>query len=350
MARVPRKPRRWRRALIRRASKTRCQTTIRRAQVVATSTSGRTVSDTAEIFHCARSHVYRTLARFEELGWLGLLDGRRDNGMRKTDAAFCTVVRDLLDQSPRDYGYLRPTWTRELLILVSEEQTGVRVGLSAMSRVLRKIGARRGRPKPAVACPLSDRQRRRRLRQIRQLLANLPHNEVAVYEDEIDIHLNPKIGLDWMKGSVQKVVMTPGQNKKAYLAGTLDACRGEVLWVGGTLKDSSLFVAMLEKLDRHHPHAKRIHVILDNYGIHKSAVSRAARVQMPRIQLHFLPPYCPDENRIERLWLDLHANVTRNHKHAHLADLCQDVANYLRYASPWQPTANAARPPARLVS
>ena len=122
MARVPRKPRRWRRALIRRATKTRCQTTIRRAQVVATSTSGRSVVETAEVFHCARSHVYRTLARFEELGWLGLLDGRRDNGARKTDAAFCSVVRDLLDQSPRDYGYLRPTWTRELLILVSEEQ------------------------------------------------------------------------------------------------------------------------------------------------------------------------------------------------------------------------------------
>jgi hypothetical protein len=91
------------------------------------------------------------------LGWLGLLDGRRDNGDRKTDAAFCSVVRHVLDQSPRDYGYLRPTWTSELLILVSEEQAGVRVGLSAMRRVFQKVGARRGRPTPAVACPLSDR-------------------------------------------------------------------------------------------------------------------------------------------------------------------------------------------------
>ena len=107
---------------------------------------------------------------------------------------------------------------------------------------------------------------------------------------------------------------------------------------------------MLEKLNRRHPRAKRIHIILDNYGIHKGTVSRAALVQMPRIQLHFLPPYCPDENRIERLWLDLHANVTRNHKHANLADLCQDVATYLRHASPWQPTANAARPPVRLAA
>ena len=30
--------------------------------------------------------------------------------------------------------------------------------------------------------------------------------------------------------------------------------------------------------------------------------------------MHFLPPYCPDANRIERVWQDLHANVTRNHR------------------------------------
>jgi transposase len=33
-----------------------------------------------------------------------------------------------------------------------------------------------------------------------------------------------------------------------------------------------------------------------------------------RIVLHFLPPYCPDANRIERVWQDFHANVTRNHR------------------------------------
>jgi transposase len=308
------------------------------------------VTEVADVFSCARSHIYRTLTRFVEQGWQGLLDGRRDNGSPKVNASFRAVVRGLLDQSPRDYGYLRPTWTRELLILVSAQQTGIKVGLSAISRVLRQIGARRGRPKPVVACPLSDRQCRRRLRKIRQLLANLPQDEVAVYEDEIDIHLNPKIGLDWMNGSTQKLVMTPGQNRKAYLAGTLDARSGAVLWVGGALKDSSLFVAMLGQLERNYRQAKLIHVILDNYGIHKSQVTRDALRGLPRIRLHFLPPYCPDENRIERLWLDLHANVTRNHRHGDLSALCQDVASYLDYVSPWCPAQNAARPPARLAA
>jgi transposase len=41
-----------------------------------------------------------------------------------------------------------------------------------------------------------------------------------------------------------------------------------------------------------------------------------------------LPPYCPDANRIERVWQDLHANVTRNHRCKTLAQLL-DHARYL---------------------
>jgi hypothetical protein len=80
----------------------------------------------------------------------------------------------------------------------------------------------------------------------------------VVYEDEVDIHLNPKVGLDWMNEGTQKKVMTPGKNAKAYLAGTLDARDGTLLWVGGTVKNSGLFVSMLERLELHYTAAKRI--------------------------------------------------------------------------------------------
>jgi transposase len=43
-----------------------------------------------------------------------------------------------------------------------------------------------------------------------------------------------------------------------------------------------------------------------------------------RVVLHFLPPYCPDENRIERVWLQVHANVTRNHR-------CPDMERLMRW-------------------
>ena len=54
-------------------------------------------------------------------------------------------------------------------------------------------------------------------------MKNLPADEVALYEDEVDIHLNPKIGPDWMVASQQKEVLTPGKNLKRYLAGAIDS-------------------------------------------------------------------------------------------------------------------------------
>jgi transposase len=49
-----------------------------------------------------------------------------------------------------------------------------------------------------------------------------------------------------------------------------------------------------------------------------------------RIELHFLPPYSPDHNRIERVWQDLHANVTRNHTCPTMVALMRAVRYYLR--------------------
>jgi transposase len=323
------------RSMLRWAKKSGDAGMLVRVQIVTSAGRGVSAATITELVGCVRSSVYRVVTRYIDGGRDGLRDERANNGRRIADTNFCSAVAQFLAGSPEDHGFTRPTWTRELLIKVAEAETGVRVSLAVMGRVLRRLGARRGRPKPIVACPLSDRQRRRRLAKIRRLLETLRPDEVAVYEDEADIHLNPKIGVDWMPRGVQRQVMTPGKNAKAYIAGTLDARDGTVLWVGAGAKTSALFVAMLERLVEHYVEAKRIHVILDNYGIHYSHETRRALARLSKIELHFLPPYCPDHNRIERLWQDLHANVTRNHRHARLEDLCGAVARYLDDVSPW---------------
>ena len=76
---------------------------------------------------------------------------------------------------------------------------------------------------------------------------------------------------------------------------------------------------------------KAIHVILDNSRIHSSKITGAALAGWGgRIQLHFLPPYSPEENRIERVWEDLHGNVTRNHTCPTMTTLMREVRYYLR--------------------
>lgn len=234
-------------------------------------------------------------------------------------------------KTPPAYRWRRPTWTRELLVETLVRITGIRVHVATMSRALALVQARRGRPRPTVNCPWAKAAKTRRLNAIRRLLATLPRGHVAVYEDEVDVHLNPKIGLDWMGHGQQKEVLTPGKNVKRYLAGALDAHSGQVLWVEGERKTGALFIALLGRLLQTYPEAPVIHLVLDNYRIHSSKLVQAALTAFGgRIQLHFLPPYCPNDNKIERLWLDLHANVTRNHTCRNMTTLMAAVRYYLR--------------------
>jgi transposase len=277
------------------------------------------------------SWVQRILRRFREFGVASLHDGREDNGSLKIDERYLSLLYETVDQTPADYHYTRPTWTQELLARVMQYRTGVKVHRATMSRALALIGARLGRPRPTVGCPWSKSHKTRRLNELSRLLENLGRDELGFYVDEVDIHLNPKIGCDWMNRGKQKEVETPGNNVKRYVAGAMESQSGRLTWVRAERKNSLLVIALIHKLAAEHADKRVIHVILDNFKIHDSKATRAAVTALDgKVKIHFLPPYSPDGNRIERVWLDLHANVTRNHRCRDMPQLMSNVYHYLR--------------------
>ena len=291
---------------------------------------GRGAYQTAEVLQVHNTTVYRVARRFRERGEVSLWDRREDNGEPKLTEAYLSTLHEVVRSTPAAHGWRRPTWTCELLVETMVRKTGVRIHPDTMSRALALIRARRGRPRPRVTCPWHPAAKTRRLNRIHRLLAGLSKKDAAVYEDEVDIHLNPKIGLDWMVRGQQKEIMTPGQNQKRYLAGALDVRTGLLHWVAGQRKTSELFLSLLDRLLIVYAKAKVIHIILDNYRIHSShLVAVALAGYASRIRLHFLPPYCPDHNKIERIWEDLHGAVTRNHQRSSMATLMQDVRYHL---------------------
>ncbi len=291
-----------------------------------------TVTWISRTLKISRNTVYRTKQRYETEGESGLFDRRSENGERKVSEEYLERLVEVVAGDPQEHGWNRPTWTRELLIKTMTRLTGVSIALSTMSQALKQIGARRGRPKPTVTCPWPEAEKEQRLQEIQDMIAKLPLDEIAVYEDEIDIHLNPKIGQDRMLRGQQKEVPTPGKNQKRYLAGAQDARTGELIYVAGDHKNAMLFVFLLWELVTRYPNARKIHVILDNFAIHTTPLieSYLNTPEGSRIVLHFLPPYCPDHHRIARTWQDVHANVTRNHKCKTMTDLMRNVRTYIR--------------------
>lgn len=321
------------RRMVRNRAKVAVSATLRNhCKVVLSLVAGNGARAIAKLGLGSSSQVYRVAERFVEEGPPGLVDYREDNGETKAGEYYRSVLLEVIGSSnPRQHGYRRPTWTQELLVLVLEKKTGVRVSTTTISRVLKQLKIRLGRPKPIVGCPWKKLRRIRRINEIQRLLQTVPKDEVIVYADEVDIHLNPKIGPDYMLRGTQKTVLTPGKNEKRYLAGALNARTGQLTYVEADRKDSDLFIRQLWQLVKDdYPRARRIHIILDNYKIHSSQRTQMALAALEdRVQLHFLPPYCPDHNRIERAWKDLHDNVTRNHTCRTMKELMREVRIYL---------------------
>ena len=327
---VPRMARSQRRLLIRTGKRSGDVDTALRFVADAKLAEGKKTPIVAAELEIAVSTVVRAGNRFCERGVAGLLDGRRNNGQAKADSKFRRRLERVLLRTPDQFGWKRPTWTRELLCMQMKFEGFALVSVATMGRALRAIGARLGTPKPIVACPWKRSAREARLHEIRDLVARATKDEPVLYSDEVDIHLNPKIGRDWMPKGHQRRVLTPGQNEKFYLAGALDARTGELHVTGDYSKNAALFCDMLELVVARYPNARKVHLIVDNYCIHSAKlVQTRLAVLKGRVVLHFLPPYCPDANRIERVWQDLHANVTRNHRCRTMAKLLMKAKDYL---------------------
>ena len=331
MHNIPRLDRATRRRLIRRAKKFKDAHTALRFIMIAKLGQGLSRQQFARDLACVPSTVVKAARRFVESGEDGLLDQRVFNGVRKVDARFKEELERVLFSVPTEFGWQRTTWTRELLGRELERRRLPPVAACTMGRALSAIGARLGMPKPTVACPWDSARRMRVLARLRRLARTATAAEPVFFEDEMDVHLNPKIGRDWMPKGHRRYVLTPGQNQKRYVAGALNATTGKLTWVDAPTKASEPFHKLVWKLLGEYRSARRIHLILDNYIIHSSKRTKRFLAQFgDRVVLHFLPPYCPDDNKIEHVWLDLHANVTRNHRCRTMEQLMVQVVAFLR--------------------
>lgn len=249
------------------------------------------------------------------------------------DETLRETLVELVGQPPSDYGYLRSTWTSEMLALTLSSLLERPVHASTVRRELPKVGLRwrRARPTLQISHPASAQ----RLRAINQKLAMHQPGVELFYIDEADIDLNPKIGFLWSPVGQQQTIPTPGKNRKRYLAGALHARTGRVDYVEGERKNTDLFLCLLEYLKRTYRSARQIVLIADNYVIHKSNLAQVWLKHNPKFEIFFQPAYQPWVNDIEKLWKQLHDNITRNHRYPTMDKLMAAVRAFLSAASPF---------------
>jgi putative transposase len=218
--------------------------------------------------------------------------------------------------SPTRFGFVRSRWTCETVAVVLRQDYQVHVSRETVRRRLRAANLVWRRPRPVLGP--KDPAYAAKLGKIRGLLRDLPPDETAQFMDEVDINTNPKIGSMWMYRGEQAEVVTPGDNEKRYLAGSLDWRTGRLTLTEAKPRqgrNTDLFLAHLDDLRRRYRRYKVIHVICDNAGPHHARRVREYLAEHGgRVVVHYLPAYAPETNPIERVWWHLHEEVTRNHR------------------------------------
>jgi len=297
--------------------------------------AGYTPTQIAAVLFCSRSSVYRAVRAYRKGSLASLID---TDTPRRTGSLTPSLRRSLLallKRAPSAYGWCRTRWSCATLAAQMKVQRRLTVSAATLRRWLHQLGWVWKRAK--LVARDDDAERTAKLARIRFHVETLARRAALVFADELDIHLLPKVGYQWMpKGEVVEVV-TPGVNQKRYLAGALDHLTGKVVSCIGERKTAGLFLALLEALDGAYPAARyrRLYVVVDNFGIHKARAVAEWLAKHRRIELLFLPTYCPKANPIERVFWEVHDKCTRNHRRKQIGQLVGDVERHLEVNGPW---------------
>ncbi len=309
-----------------------------RAHIILLLGAGRPWSDIQAAPFCSSRTVDRWLKRFQAEGVEGLTGRKRARPFRLGLGWVALLVTWVTAQTPGDFGFLRSRWSCAPLALLLREREGVAASRETVRRLLRRGNLVYRRPRPIP--PPNEEERQARLAELRALLEGLPADETAVFQDEVEVHTNPKIGRMWMPEGRQATAQTPGTNQERHLSGSIHWRTGQVFVTEAAPKrgrNGALFIRHLDDLRRRLRRYKRVHVICDKAGFHTShEVIEYLWEWAGRIEVHLLPSYSPDYDPIERVWWHLHEDITRDHRCKDPAELPDKVFAWLGQRNPFE--------------
>lgn len=297
--------------------------------------AGRRPTEIATFLFCSRSSVYRIVRAYHAQRLEELCATPPTKAAWVSPSLRRSVVA-MLRKLPSAYGWCRTRWSCATLAAQLTLQRGIVVSASTMRRWLHALGWVWKRAQ--LIARDDDPERIAKLARIRHTLETLRKRAVVLFADELDIHLLPKVGYQWMPQGETVQSVTPGQNQRHSLAGALAPKTGRIVHCVGPRKTNALFRTLLDRLEWLYPQAQfaKVYVVVDNYGIHKAKAVARWLAAHPRFELLFLPTYCPKANPIERAVADIHDKCTRNHQRNRIEDLVWDVERHLLTNGPWQ--------------
>ncbi len=267
-----------------------------RAKIILMSTSGITGMAIGRNLRTSNQTVCLWRRRFLSGGVKALYDEPKPGAPRKiSDAKIEEIVVKTLEERPEAATH----WsTRQMAKKVHLSQ-------SAISRIWRAFGLK---PHRADTYTLStDPLFIEKVRDVVGLYLNPPDNALVLSVDEksqIQALNRTQPILPLRPGTAERRTPDYDRHGTTTLFAALDMKAGNVIGQCYARHRSQEFRRFLDHIDTKVPPHQEAHLILDNYGTHKSPMIHRWLVRHPRFHLHFIPTHSSWLNMVER-WFGL---------------------------------------------
>ena len=293
----------------------------RRARIVLACAEGRDNKTVARQLHATPATVGKWRTRFVRERLAGLYDEPRPGAPRTiTDEEIEQVVVRTLESTPRGATH----WSTRGMAQAA--------GLShaTISRIWHAFGLQPHRSETFKLSP--DPLLVPKVRDIVGLYVNPPEHAVVLCVDE-------KSQIQALDRTAPLLPMRPGQPERrthdykrhgtTSLFAALDAKSGKVIGQTHRRHRSIEFRKFLDRIDASVPADRDVHLILDNYGTHKTPLIRAWFAKRPRFHVHFTPTYGSWLNLVERWFAELTTKQIRRGAHRSVSELERAIGAFL---------------------
>jgi transposase len=293
----------------------------RRARVVLACAEGRDNQSVAKRLRLSPTTVCKWRARFIQGRVEALYDEPRPGVPRTiTDDQVEQVVVRTLETTPRGATH----W--------STRSMAKAIGLShmAVARIWRAFGLQPHRTETFKLSP--DPLLVPKVRDIVGLYINPPEHAVVLCVDE-------KSQIQALDRTAPLLPLRPGQAERrthdykrhgtTSLFAALNAKSGEVIGKIHRRHRSIEFRKFLDVIEANVPPDVDVHLIMDNYGTHKTPLIRAWFAKRPRFHPHFTPTYGSWLNLVERWFAELTTKQLRRGAHRSVSELERAIHEFL---------------------
>jgi transposase len=146
----------------------------------------------------------------------------------------------------------------------------------------------------------------------KELEKKLPDNEVLLFGDGVHPKHNTESDYGWIETGTEFEIPANTGRQRVNINGAINPHDLTQVIIHECDSINALTtIVFLSKIESYYPEKTKIHIFVDNARYYRSKLV-AIYLQNSRIELHFLPPYSPNLNPIERLWKYLKKTIIKS--------------------------------------